>query len=66
MALGTLNLANVKTALLLLPVAMLGVFCGWKVARALPERFFFLIVQWVLFLVSCKLIYDGVTSLFVF
>jgi len=63
-ALGTLNFTNFKAALMLLPVALFGVLCGWKAAQALPEKLFFQIVQWALFAVSCRLIYDGAVHIF--
>jgi len=65
MALGELNAASFNMVPWLLPAALLGVFSGWQAARKLSARLFFQIVQWALFAVSCKLIYDGVSSLVV-
>jgi len=64
MALGELNAASFSLVPWLLPAALLGVFSGWQAARKLPTRLFFQIVQWALFGVSCKLMYDGVRAFF--
>jgi len=65
MLLGELHTESFTFALMLLPVVLAGVLCGWKALRLLPARVFFQIVQWALFVISCKLIYDGVTGVWV-
>jgi len=62
MMLGELHADSLRLALLLMPATMVGVLCGWKAVRLLPPRVFFLIVQWALFVISVKLIYDGVSG----
>jgi uncharacterized membrane protein YfcA len=49
--------------LLALPVGIVGTVVGAKVTRAISERLFFLFVNVALFLVSLKLVYDGVTGI---
>jgi len=58
--LGELHANSFQFALLLMPVALVGVLCGWKAIRLLPPKAFFRIVQWALFVISIKLMYDGV------
>lgn len=61
-ALGQLNLANLHVAALLVPVAVLAVYAGFRLVRVLPEKRFFHLVTAALFAVSVKLIWDGVTG----
>jgi len=58
-ALGQLTAANLTTALYLVPVALAGVWAGVRIVRILPERRYYLFVYVLLFLVSVKLIADG-------
>ncbi|WP_062227095.1 sulfite exporter TauE/SafE family protein [Aureimonas frigidaquae] len=58
-ALGELTAANAAFSLWLLPPALIGTVLGWWLVRILPERGFYLFVQVALFLVSCKLVLDG-------
>ena len=60
--LGQLNPANLKTSFLLMPVAIVGTFAGVRLVRVLPEKFYFAFVEVMLFLVSIKLIFDGLTK----
>ncbi|UXM94415.1 sulfite exporter TauE/SafE family protein [Bartonella sp. HY329] len=62
-ALGQMGFENIKYAIFLLPIAFAGIYTGWKAAKLLPEKLFFQIVQWALFIVSLKLIYDGLTHI---
>ena len=57
-ALGQFNSSNLKASLLLMPIAIVGVFAGMRLVRVLPERFYFVIVQAMLWVVSVKLIVD--------
>jgi len=61
-ALGQLSLTNLRVSAVLLPVAVLGVFAGFRLVRVLPEKLFFRLIAWALFAVSLKLIFDGVTT----
>jgi uncharacterized protein len=54
--LGQLSAANLKAAVVLMPVA--AVFGVWVVKR-LPEKLFFRLVTWALLLISVKRIWDG-------
>ncbi len=58
--LGQLNTGNLKVALLLMPVAVLAVFAGFRIVKFLPEKLFFQIIAWALLVISVKLIWDGV------
>src|SRR5262245_33998109 len=58
-ALGQLRVANLKTSLWLMPVAIVGAIVGIRLVRVLPQRVYFTFVQVMLFLVSLKLIYDA-------
>jgi uncharacterized protein len=58
-ALGQLSTANLRTSLYLVPVALFGVWAGVRIVRVLPERGYYLFVYVLLFVVSVKLIADG-------
>lgn len=58
-ALGQLSLENLKTALVLMIPAVVGVFVGVKVVKVMPEKLFFQIIIWALLILSIKLIWDG-------
>jgi uncharacterized protein len=59
--LGQINLVSLEIALLLTPIALLGAYAGYRLTKILPERLFFRFVEVALFLLSIKLIWDGVT-----
>jgi len=61
--LGQVNVGSLETALYLSPIAILGAFIGYRLTRIIPQAAFFRFVELALFLVSLKLIYDGVTGL---
>lgn len=62
--LGQLNVANLTTGAMLVPVAIAGVVIGvWAVRRISVKRFYQL-TYWLVFLLSLKLIYDGVNGVF--
>lgn len=61
--LGQVNLASLETALLLSPLAVIGAYVGYRLTLILPEKIFFRVVEAALFLVSLKLVYDGVAGL---
>ena len=58
-ALGQLNPANLKVAAVLLVPGILAVLAGVQLVRIMPEKLFFRLVTWALFLISLKLIHDG-------
>lgn len=62
-ALGMLDPANLKAALILMPLAAASVFAGVRLVRVLPERLFFRLVIWALLALSLKLVFDGWTGL---
>jgi len=59
-ALDQFTSTNVKTALLLMPIAIAGTFIGVRLVRVLPQRGFYIFVHVMLFLVSIKLIVDAI------
>ena len=63
-ALGQLNPTNLTTSAVLVPLAIVStMFGGWLVKRV-PARLFFTLIYSVLFIVSLKLVYDGVRMTF--
>jgi uncharacterized protein len=62
-ALGQLSLGNLKLAAILSVPAVIAVFVGVGVVKRMPERLFFQLVTWALFLISLKLIWDGAQAL---
>lgn len=58
-ALGQFNATNLKTAALLMPIAIAGTFAGVRLVRVLPQKVYFSFVQIMLFIVSIKLIADA-------
>ena len=61
--LGQVNVGSLKIAAMLAPIAIGGAYAGFRLTKILPEKAFFRIVEVALFLVSLKLIYDGVVGL---
>lgn len=62
--LGQFNTANLSTSLVLLPLAALGIWLGYKLHHQMPEKLFFRIAYVLLFITGCKLIFDGLQGLF--
>jgi hypothetical protein len=62
-ALGQFNTANLGTSAMLLPVAALGIWLGYKLHHRVPEKQFFQVAYVLLFATGCKLLYDGVSGL---
>ncbi len=58
-ALGQLSFANLRTSLWLMPIAIGGTLAGVRLVRVMPQQLYYAAVQWLLLLVSLKLIYDG-------
>lgn len=57
--LGLLDLRNLLTSLVLMPLAPLGVWIGVRMARRISLVWFYRLVQWGLFLTGVKLVWDG-------
>jgi hypothetical protein len=62
-ALGQLNTGNLKMAAVLAVPAVVAVFAGVGLVKAMPEKLFFRLVTWALLLISLKLIWDGARGL---
>jgi len=60
--LGQLSATNLLTSLVLAPLAPVGVYTGVWLHRRVSDRFFFRLMYVLLFVVGCKLLYDGVTA----
>lgn len=60
--LGQLSAENLATSLVLAPLAPVGVYTGVWLHRRVSDSFFFRLMYVVLFVVGCKLLYDGVTA----
>ncbi len=54
--LGQLDLANLKTSALLMPIAVAGTFAGVWLVRVIPQRTYFLLIHIALFVLSIKLV----------
>jgi len=61
--LGQFDRSNMLTALVLAPLAPIGIYAGIWMHHRVSDRFFFRFVYVLLFVVGTKLIYDGVTGL---
>lgn len=61
--LGQINLGSLEICARLTPVALFGAFAGYHLTRLLPEKLFFRLVEAALFLLSVKLIWDGIAAL---
>lgn len=57
--LGLLDVRNLSTSLVLMPLAPLGVWVGIRVARRISPLWFYRLVDWGMFLTGAKLIWDG-------
>ncbi len=62
-ALGQLSVSNLKIAAGLVAPALLGVYIGVLLVRAVPQKLFFRIVVWALLVLSLRLIWSGATDL---
>jgi len=58
--LGQLDTTNLQTSLMLMPVAVAGTFAGVRLVRVIPERTYFVFIHVALFVLSVKLVADGV------
>lgn len=61
--LGQFDSTNLLTALVLMPLAPVGVYTGYWLHKNISDRLFFQIAYTLLFVVGLRLIYDGLTGL---
>lgn len=61
--LGQINVASLALCAKLAPVALVGAFAGYHLTKLMPEKIFFRFVETALFLLSLKLLYDGISGL---
>ena len=61
--LGQINVASLALCAKLAPVALVGAFAGYHLTKLMPEKIFFRFVETALFLLSLKLLYDGICGL---
>ena len=61
--LGQFDASNLKTSLVLAPLAPVGIGMGVWLHNRVTDRFFFQVAYAMLFVVGLKLIYDGITGL---
>lgn len=61
--LGTLDATNLTTALILAPVAPLGVWLGLTFQKRLPQTLFYRICFTLIFLTGCRFVCQGVEGL---
>ena len=57
--LGQLSAANMKVALMLMPIAAAAVFAGVWLVKILPDKLFFRLVIWALLILSVQLLWTG-------
>ena len=57
--LGLLDLRNLATSIVLLPLAPVGVFIGVRIARRINAVLFYRFIYAGMFLTGCKLVWDG-------
>lgn len=62
--LGQLSVSNLEMSLAVLPVAALSMLVGVWMVRRIPARIFYQIAYGLIFLLGLKLIYSGVTDIF--
>jgi uncharacterized protein len=60
--LGLLDLRNMATSLVLLPIAPIGVLVGVKLAQRIQPLLFYRLIYLGMFLTGCKLVWDGFLS----
>ena len=57
------NLGSLKICAMLTPLALFGAWAGYRLTIILPQKLFFRAVEVALFIVSIKLVYDGMMKL---
>jgi hypothetical protein len=61
-SLGQFSEGNVVLGILLVPAALFGAYAGSRIIRVIPQALFYDLVQAALFLLSLKLVWDGITG----
>ncbi len=61
-ALGQFSMANLKVAVILMPVAAVAVFVGVRLVKMIPDQTFFKVITWALLAISIKLIWTGMSD----
>jgi uncharacterized protein len=61
--LGQISVTSLEICVWLTPVAILGALAGYKLTKIIPEKLFFRFVEAALFVLSLKLIWDGLGGL---
>nr|WP_216366892.1 sulfite exporter TauE/SafE family protein [Halovulum dunhuangense] len=61
-ALGLLDLSDLRVGAVLAPMALFGAWAGYRLTRLLPERLFFALVELALLAISLQLVYAGLTG----
>lgn len=59
--LGLLDMRNMSTSLVLLPLVPIGVWVGVRIARSVSPVLFYRLLYGGMFLTGCKLLWDGLT-----
>lgn len=59
--LGQLNLPVLKTAAVLTPVSLAGVWLGLRLVRIIPQRLFYQLITWGLLAVSLRLVWQALS-----
>lgn len=62
--LGQLNVANLTHAVILAPLAIVGVLTGVFLVRRISMKRFYQLTYWLVFLLAIKIIYDGAVGVF--
>ena len=52
------NLKTFSQSLMLIPLAVIGIFIGYRILKIIEENLFYNIIYALIFLTSTKLIYD--------
>lgn len=61
--LGQFGSSNLQASLIFAPVALIGVWAGYRLHHHMPEKLFFQIAYVLLFITGCKLLFDGIAGL---
>lgn len=61
-ALGQINIASLKVAAVLTPVALVSVWAGLRLVRIIPQKLFYQLITWGLLLVSLRLIWQALAT----
>ena len=62
--LGQLNVSNLSHAVVLAPLAIVGVLIGVYLVRRISIKRFYQLTYWLVFILALKLVYDGIVGVF--